>query len=65
MKASWPAQGSSGARRASSASSNRLTFSSWRTFPQVNERRNDPRVDGARIPSGGYLLVRQAGQPNR
>ena len=24
--------------------------SSWRTLPQVNERRNDPSVDGARTP---------------
>ena len=41
--------GSSGARRRP-ASSSRLTFSSCSTFPQVNARRNDPSVDGARIP---------------
>jgi hypothetical protein len=39
-----------GAWRASSASSSRPAFSSCRTLPQVNERRNDPSVDGARIP---------------
>ena len=42
--------GSSGARPARPASSSRLTFSSCSTFPQVNARRNDPSVDGARIP---------------
>src|SRR6266851_2184736 len=46
MNASWPAPGSSGARPASPASSSRCTFSSWRTFPQVNDRRNDPSADG-------------------
>jgi hypothetical protein len=51
MKASRPAPGSSGARRARSASSNRLSFSTCRTLPQVKERRNDPSVDGARIPA--------------
>ncbi len=42
--------GSSGARQARSASSSRLTFSSCSTFPQVKARRNEPSVDGARIP---------------
>ena len=45
------APGSSGARRASSASSSRFTFPSCATLPQVNERRNDPSVDGARTPA--------------
>jgi hypothetical protein len=49
-KASTSLPGSSGARRASPASTSRLSFSSWSTFPQVNDRRNDPSVDGARIP---------------
>src|SRR5258706_5789462 len=45
MKASWSAPGSSGDRRATPASSSRLTFSSRRTLPQVNERsRNEPSV---------------------
>jgi hypothetical protein len=35
---------------ANRASSSRLTFSNCRTLPQVNERRNDPNVDGARTP---------------
>ena len=50
MNATVSLPGSSGARRARSASSSRLTFSSCSTFPQVKERRNDPSVDGARIP---------------
>jgi hypothetical protein len=49
-KATASLPGSSGARRASSASNSRLTFSSCSTLPQVNERRNDPSVDGARTP---------------
>ena len=51
------APGSSGARLASSASSARLTFSSWRTFPQVKERRNEPSVDGARIPPNSSSIA--------
>ena len=51
MKASTPASRSSGADAASFASSSRLTFCSWRTFPKSNERRNDPSVEGARIPA--------------
>ena len=50
-KASWPAPGSRPARLASSARNSRLTLPSWQTFPQLNERRNDPSVDGARTPS--------------
>ena len=42
MKARTSLPGSSGARRARSASSSRLTFSSWSTFPQVNDRRTIP-----------------------
>ena len=43
--------GKRGARRDRSASSNRLTFSSCRTLPQVKARTNDPSVEGARIPA--------------
>jgi hypothetical protein len=50
MNATVSLPGSSGARQASRASSSRPTCSSWSTFPQVNDRRNDPSVDGARIP---------------
>ena len=50
MNATTSLPGSSGVRRASSASSTRLTFSACRAFPQLNERKNDPSVDGARIP---------------
>jgi hypothetical protein len=50
MKARAPDPGSSGVRRASSASTSRLTFSSCSTFPQVKARKNDPSVDGARTP---------------
>ena len=32
------------------ASSSRPAAPCWRTLPQVNERRNDPSVDGARTP---------------
>src|SRR6266851_6577501 len=52
MNASWTEPDSSGARPASPASSSRCTFSSWRTFPQVNERRNDPLHGG-----GGRRLI--------
>ena len=38
--------GSSGPRPARSSSGSRLTFSSWSTFFQVNDHRNDPSVDG-------------------
>ena len=41
--ANWSAAGNCGARRASPASSSRPVFSSCRTFPQVNERRNEPQ----------------------
>ena len=45
MSASVCLPGSSGARRASSASSSRCTLPSCSTFP----RRNDPSVDGAQV----------------
>ena len=50
MNASTSAPGSNGAADARFASSWRATASSCRTLPQVNERRNDPSVDGARTP---------------
>ena len=50
MNTSTSLPGSSGARRASSPSTARLTLPSWSTFPQVNDRGNDPSVDGARTP---------------
>jgi hypothetical protein len=50
MNATTSLPGSSGLRRASSASISRLTFSSCSTLPQVNDRRNEPSVDGARTP---------------
>ena len=57
MNASTPAPGSSGAADASRVSSRRPTASSWRTLPQVNERRNDPSVDGARIPPNTSVMA--------
>jgi hypothetical protein len=45
--------GSTGLRRASSARNSRCTFCNCSTFPQVNDHRNDPRVDGARMPPNG------------
>jgi hypothetical protein len=57
MKARTSLPGSSGARRARSASSSRFTFPSCSTFPQVNERRNDPSVDGARTPPNSAGLA--------
>jgi hypothetical protein len=50
MNARVSLPGSSGARRASPARNSRFTIPSCSTFPQVNDRRNDPSVDGARIP---------------
>ena len=51
------AAGQRGVRRASSARNSRCTFSSCRTFPQVNERRNDPSVDGARTPPNSNAIA--------
>ena len=51
MNASTSAPGSSGAPAA--RCDQQLAghgVSSWRTLPQVNDRRNDPSVDGARTP---------------
>ena len=50
MNASTSAPGSRGAAPASRTSSWRATASACRTLPQVNDRRNDPSVDGARRP---------------
>ena len=73
MNASTSAPGSNGASRASSVSSSRAAASSWRTFPQVNERKNEPSVDGARTPPNRSAMApcrsrcrvgcQQAGQP--
>jgi hypothetical protein len=63
MKASTSEPGSSGVQRASSASSSRLTFSSWRTFPQVKARRNDPSVDGARTPPNSLFIAPWRSRP--
>jgi hypothetical protein len=32
-------------------------FGAWRTLPQLNERRNDPSVDGARTPPNGSVMA--------
>ena len=37
----------SGARVASPVRNREATASSWRTWPEVNERKNDPSVEGA------------------
>jgi hypothetical protein len=49
-KASTSAPGSWGVCAASRASTRRCTAASWRTVPWVKARRNDPSVEGARIP---------------
>jgi hypothetical protein len=73
--ASTSLPGSSGARRASSASSCRSTASSWRTFPQEYERRREPSVDRRADPAEQHVYgpvprrvhvldaVRPAGHP--
>jgi len=48
---------SSGTMRASSARKSRPAASSWRTLPQVNERRNEPSVDGARTPPNRPVIA--------
>src|ERR1039458_2405752 len=50
MNASTAAPGSRGVPAARAPRNFRATASSCRTLPQVNERRNDPSVDGARMP---------------
>ena len=50
INASSSPPGSSGVRAASSASTRRCTAASWRTLPQLNARKNEPSVDGARTP---------------
>jgi len=52
-----PGSSSPGAADASRASSRRATASSCRTLPQVNDRRNDPSVDGARIPPNTSVMA--------
>lgn len=56
-KASTSLPGSSGAQRASSPRTSRPTLPSWSTFPQVNDRRNDPSVDGARTPPNSMPIA--------
>jgi hypothetical protein len=46
----WSASRSSGVCPARFTNTCAAIFSSWRTWPNVNERRNVPNVDGARIP---------------
>jgi hypothetical protein len=50
INASCSPPGNSGVRTASSPSTRRPTACGWRTFAWLNARRNDPSVDGARIP---------------
>ncbi len=50
MNATWSAPGSSGVERARRARKSLCTRWSWRLCPWVNERRNVPRVEGARTP---------------
>ena len=63
MNTSTSLPGSSGARRASSPSTARLTLPSWSTFPQVNDRGNDPSVDGARTPPNSAPTAPCRGRP--
>jgi hypothetical protein len=50
MNASAPPPDSNGTHAASSAITRRCTADSWRTLPWSKARRNDPSVDGARMP---------------
>ncbi len=50
------ASASTGVVAARPASRRRDTTSSWRTLPQCNPRKNDPRVEGARTPPNSSVI---------
>ena len=63
MNASSSLPGSSRGSAASAAVRPRCALSSWRTFPQVNARRKEPRVDGARTPPNTVSIAPSRSRP--